>query len=52
MKLHHALPRAAVPGVDHMDFTADGRTALVSCEFGGRMVVVDLVHERVARRSR
>ncbi|QVI21728.1 YncE family protein [Nocardia tengchongensis] len=29
-------------GVNHMDFTADGRTALVSCEFGGRMAVVDI----------
>jgi sugar lactone lactonase YvrE len=25
-----------------MDFTAGGRRALVSCEFAGRMVVVDL----------
>jgi DNA-binding beta-propeller fold protein YncE len=30
-----------------MDYTADGTRALISCEFGGRMVVVDLVHERV-----
>src|SRR4051812_49573049 len=37
------------PGVDHMDFTADGRAALVSCEFSGRMIVVDLVHERVLK---
>ena len=32
-----------------MDFTADGRRALVSCEFAGRMVVVDLVHERALK---
>ena len=49
MKLHHALSVQMCPGVDHMDFTADGRTALVSCEFGGRMIVVDLVHERVRK---
>ena len=49
MKLHHALPVPMCPGVDHMDFTADGKTALVSCEFGGRMVVVDLVHQRVRK---
>ena len=30
-----------------MDYTADGRRALVSCEFSGRMVVLDLVHERI-----
>ena len=58
MKLRHRLPVPQCPGVDHMDYTADGRTALVSCEFGGRMIVVDLVHERVlqhdpaARRAR
>ena len=49
MRLRHRLPVPQCPGVDHMDYTADGRTALVSCEFGGRMVVVDLVRERVLR---
>jgi DNA-binding beta-propeller fold protein YncE len=49
MKLHHALSVPTCPGVDHMDYTADGRTALVSCEFGGTMIVVDLVHERVRK---
>src|SRR5213076_2397980 len=49
MKLHHALSVPTCPGVDHMDFTADGRTALVSCEFAGRMIVVDLRHERVIK---
>ena len=56
------LPRARTPcacvkalhvptcaGVDHMDYTADGRLALVSCEFAGRMVVVDLRRERVVK---
>jgi len=47
MALRKALPVPQCAGVDHMDFTADGRTALVSCEFAGRMIVVDLVHERV-----
>jgi DNA-binding beta-propeller fold protein YncE len=50
MRLRHALHVPQCPGVDHMDYTADGRTALVSCEFGGDMIVVDLVHERVVRR--
>ncbi len=49
MKLRHALHVPQCPGVDHMDYTADGRTALVSCEFGADMIVVDLVHERVLR---
>ena len=50
MKLRHRLARAGLRGVDHMDYTADGRKALVSCEFAGRMIVVDLVHERVVKR--
>jgi DNA-binding beta-propeller fold protein YncE len=49
MKLHHALAVPTCAGVDHMDFTSNGRLALASCEFGGRMVVVDLVHERVRK---
>jgi DNA-binding beta-propeller fold protein YncE len=49
MRLRHALHVPQCPGVDHMDFTADGRTALVSCEFGGNAIVVDLVHERVVK---
>jgi len=47
MRLRHRLLVPTCGGVDHMDYTADGRTALVSCEFAGRMIVVDLVHERV-----
>lgn len=49
MRLLHALPTPQCPGIDHADFTADGRTALFSCEFGGRAIVVDLVHEQVLR---
>jgi DNA-binding beta-propeller fold protein YncE len=49
MRLRHRMPVPQCPGVDHMDFTASGRSALVSCEFAGRMIVVDLVRERVAR---
>jgi DNA-binding beta-propeller fold protein YncE len=32
-----------------MDYTADGRYALVSCEFAGRAIVVDLDAERVIK---
>ena len=49
MRLEHALQVPQCYGVDHMDYTADGRTALVSCEFNGRMIVLDLVGERVLR---
>jgi YVTN family beta-propeller protein len=36
-------------GVDHMDFTADGTKALVSCEFSGQMLVLDVAHERLLK---
>jgi DNA-binding beta-propeller fold protein YncE len=49
MKLQHALVLPQCAGVDHMDFTADGRRALVSCEFAGRMIVLDLERERAIR---
>jgi DNA-binding beta-propeller fold protein YncE len=44
--LHHSL---AVPcvGVDHMDFSADGRYLLASCEFSGQLVKVDVRRQRV-----
>jgi YVTN family beta-propeller protein len=46
MRLHHSLS-VPCPGVDHLDFTADGRYLLASCEFGASMIVVDVSHERV-----
>jgi DNA-binding beta-propeller fold protein YncE len=49
MRLRRALKVPQCAGVDHMDYTADGRRALVSCEFAGRMIVVDLRRERVIR---
>jgi YVTN family beta-propeller protein len=36
------------PGVDHMDFSADGSFALASCEFSGQMVRINLRTETVA----
>jgi YVTN family beta-propeller protein len=46
MRLHRAL---VVPcrGVDHMDFSADGRFLLASCEFSAEMIKVDVRSERV-----
>jgi DNA-binding beta-propeller fold protein YncE len=49
MRLRHSLSIPQCAGIDHMDFTADGRRALASCEFSGRMVVVDLAHQRVVK---
>jgi YVTN family beta-propeller protein len=49
MALRHALYTPQCAGVDHMDFTADGRYALASCEFAGRMIVLDLAAQRVVK---
>lgn len=52
MKLHHSLHVPTCPGVDHLDFTADGRYLLASCEFSGRMILVDVARERVVKTIR
>lgn len=46
MKLIHSLP---VPskGVDHMDFSADGAYAIVSAEFAGQVLKIDIPHQKV-----
>jgi YVTN family beta-propeller protein len=49
MRLHHSLRVPGCAGVNHADFTANGRLMLVSCEFSGRMIVVDVPHERVVK---
>jgi DNA-binding beta-propeller fold protein YncE len=49
MKLHHLLPVPQCAGVNHADFTADGRYMLLTCEFGGSMIVVDVQRERVIK---
>jgi len=46
MALVHSLP---VPcrGVDHMDFSANGRYLIASCEFSGEMVKVDVAEQKL-----
>ncbi|MGD9734093.1 MAG: hypothetical protein AB7V58_00555 [Solirubrobacterales bacterium] len=46
MQLHHSLP-VPCPGVDHMDFTADGRYLVASCEFGSKLIEVEVPGEKV-----
>jgi DNA-binding beta-propeller fold protein YncE len=44
--------RLGVPdcaGVDHMDYSADGRTAVFTCEFADRVAVVDVATRTVRR---
>jgi len=48
MKLHKSV-RVPCFGVDHMDFTADGRYLLASCEFSGQMVVLDVKRQELVK---
>ena len=50
MRLVHSLSVPTCRGVDHMDFSADGRDAFASCEFSGNMIEIDLQTQRVIRR--
>src|SRR3954471_24146145 len=36
-------------GIDHADFTADGKTAVFTCEFAGRVAVVDVASRTLLR---
>ena len=46
MALHDSVP-VACGGVDHMDFTADGRFAIASCEFSGQLLKLDVAAHKV-----
>ncbi len=46
MALHKRV-RVSCKGIDHADFSADGRYALFSCEFSGQLVKVDIATEAV-----
>jgi len=50
-KTFRLVHRLHVPcrGVDHMDFTADGTHALVSCEFAAKMIVVDMTRQQLVK---
>lgn len=42
-------PTPECAGIDHADFSADGRTAVFTCEFAGRVAVVDVPSHRLER---
>jgi DNA-binding beta-propeller fold protein YncE len=46
MRLRRSL-RVPCLGVDHMDFSADGRFAIVSCEFSAELLKLDVAAQRV-----
>ena len=49
MKVKHSV---AVPckGVDHVDFSPDGRYFIASCEFAGALIKVDTVNQKLIGR--
>ncbi len=49
MALEHSLAVPGCRGVDHMDFSADGRYAYASCEFSGQLIEVDLQAQRLVK---
>ncbi len=48
-KLQKSVP-AGCMGVDHMDFAADGRRAVASCEFDGALLLLDVRKRKVLDR--
>ena len=46
MALAHPVP-VNCPGIDHMEFSADGMYAIATCEFSGRLVKIDVAHQQV-----
>lgn len=49
LKEQSRLPVPDCAGVDHADYTADGRLAVFTCEFAGRVAVVDIAARKLVR---
>lgn len=47
MKLDYSIETPACPGINHADFSIDGRYAVFTCEFGGAITKIDMVNRRV-----
>src|SRR5581483_1833542 len=47
MELQSSLPTPGCPGINHADFSIDGRYAIFTCEYGGGLVKIDMVHKQV-----
>ncbi|MGI8868049.1 MAG: YncE family protein [Mycobacteriales bacterium] len=48
-KVHDITPLPGCRGVDHADYSLDGRTAVFTCEFAGRVAVIDVRTHRLIR---
>jgi YVTN family beta-propeller protein len=47
MKLEYSIPTPQCAGINHADFSIDGRFALFTCEYNGSLTKVDLVNRSV-----
>jgi YVTN family beta-propeller protein len=47
MALKSSLPTPQCAGINHADFSIDGRFAIFTCEFGGMLAKIDLVERKV-----
>jgi YVTN family beta-propeller protein len=47
MALQSSIDTPGCPGINHAEFTIDGRIAIFTCEFSGSLVKVDLVAHKV-----
>ena len=47
MKMKSSLATPGCPGINHADFSIDGRYAIFTCEFGGTLVKIDMVARKV-----
>lgn len=47
MALQFSLPTPHCMGINHADFSIDGRYAIFTCEFQGHLVKIDLVNRKV-----
>lgn len=47
MKLEFSIETPSCAGINHADFSMDGRYAVFTCEFGGAITKIDLTNRRV-----
>jgi YVTN family beta-propeller protein len=47
MALQYSIDVPGCPGINHADFSIDGRYALFTCEFSGSVAKIDLVERKV-----
>jgi YVTN family beta-propeller protein len=47
MAMKYSIDTPSCPGINHADFSIDGRYAIFTCEYGGALAKVDLVAKKV-----